>query len=623
MCGINGIYGKIPDRRERVAAMTQALSHRGPDAEGIFVDTDMALGHRRLSVIDLSDGSNQPMSDASGRYTLVFNGEIYNFKSLRATLGAYHFQTSGDTEVLLAGLIRWGVGFLKECNGMFAFGFWDAQKKELLLGRDRLGIKPLYYARSGENLIFSSEIRSLLKSGLVPKALNKSVLGEYLRYQTVNGSNTLVDGVFMLPPGALMTVNEDEERIEIFWELARSAEMGGVPQTYTDTTNLIRTRFKKAVESRLVSDVPFGAFLSGGIDSSAIVGVAAGFSSKPLRTFTITFDEAEFSEAKYARMVADKFQTDHNEVRLSPNALIEDLPAAIAAMDHPSGDGINTYVVSKAAKESGITMVLSGLGGDELFAGYPIFQQISELQGKKWLLSFPSFMRRAMGSARAMAVPGVASEKITQVICEPYFDTEYAYQYSREVASREVNRQLLNVPLAGSSAVFDMVHAGVGYDTPGFRLPLLSRISYAELTTYLHSVLLRDTDQMSMAHALEVRVPFLDHALVQTVLGVPDKFKYPTSPKKLFVDAMGDLLPPEIVNRPKMGFSFPFDQWLRNELKSFCGDHIAALGARPEFNAKALGQRWNAFLKHDPHVGWSRIWYLCILEAWLSQNGID
>lgn len=600
--------------------MNKALTHRGPDAEGVFNGNGICLGHRRLSIIDLSQAANQPMSDPSGRYTLVFNGEIYNYKELRKSLNGYAFVSESDTEVLLAGLIHTGTAFLSACNGMFSLAFWDAQKEELLLARDRLGIKPLYYARVGDKFIFSSEIRAILSSGLVPKRMNEAVLGEYLRYQTVHGSNTMVEGIFGLPAGTFMSVNQDEEYVGAYWNLVNNAELLPSNLTYQDAKQLIKTRFEKAVSRRLVSDVPFGAFLSGGIDSSAIVAVASQKVSTPLRTFTVVFDDDQYSEAQFAKMVAEKYHTDHREIKLSPHTLIDQLPEAITAMDHPTGDGINTYVVSKAAKEAGITMVLSGLGGDELFAGYPVFQQISQLQQMKWLLSFPKWARRAIGQIRANARPGVGAQKTIDVICEDYFDVEYAYQYSREVVSKQTNKSLLTLPPHGSNSVFNIVHQGVGYGTPGFQLPFLSKITYAEIVTYLQSVLLRDTDQMSMASALEVRVPFLDHELVQAVMAIPDKFKYPTTPKSLFVDAMGELLPPEIVNRPKMGFTFPWDGWMRNELKEFCGDQILALGQRPQFNQEALSRRWDDFLRGDKYVSWSRIWYLSILEAWLSKN---
>ncbi len=623
MCGINGIYGPLPrnDGAERIDRMNRELAHRGPNAEGSFHKGPIHLGHRRLSIIDLSASANQPMTDPSGRYTLIFNGEIYNYKQLRQSLSDYNFISDGDTEVLLVGLIRHGIKFLKDCNGMFAIALWDNHTEELLLARDRLGIKPLYYARTNENLVFSSEIRAILKSGLISGELNENVVGDYLRYQTVHGANTILKGVFMLPPGGLMRFSDSEIQISSFWNLVSDMESEVSSLSYDDTKLLVRDRLEKAVERRLISDVPMGAFLSGGIDSSAIVALASKHVDR-LKTFTVTFEEKEFSEARYAKLIAEKYHTDHTEVKLSPETLLDDLPAAIKAMDHPTGDGINTYIVSKMAKNNGITVVLSGLGGDELFAGYPIFKQFYALGSKGWLMSFPKFSRALGGSMLKLARPGVASSKIKQIITEDYLDLENVYQYSRELNSRKDIEKLSRKGLHAQNAVYNLVKEGVGFGNPGYNLPKLSRVSYAELVSYIQPVLLRDSDQMSMAHALEMRVPFLDHELVGAVMAIPDKYKYPTSPKKLLVESMGDLLPAEIVNRPKMGFSFPWDSWMRNELKEFCGDNLASLGARNAFNAQAISKRWDAFLKSDPDVTWMKIWPMCVLQAWMLENGI-
>lgn len=624
MCGINGVFGlkSESEGREIVDLMNRTLAHRGPDANDVFTSKQVALGHQRLSVIDPSPASNQPMTDSSGRYTLVFNGAIYNYQELRKSLSSYDFKSNGDTEVLLAGLIRWGTQFLQMCNGMFAFAFWDNDKEELLLARDRMGIKPMYYARTNETLVFSSEVRPILKSGIVDRKLNTDVIGDYLRYQTVHGSSTMVQGVHRLPQGSLMRITNDEVKIENYWNAAAQLERGISKLNYEDTKILVREKFEKAVDLRLIADVPTGVFLSGGIDSSALVGVAAEKSQNPLKTFTITFDNQEFSEAAYAKQVADRFQTNHTEILLSPRELIDNLPDALGAMDHPSGDGINSYVVSKAARNAGITVALSGLGGDELFAGYPIFKQFASLSDKYWLMTFPKFLRRAAGSFLQMAKPGVSSEKISQVMVQDYLDLEYVYQFSREMAPVDEISKLSKYGMNGVNSVFNIVRDGVGFGKPGYDLPKLSKVSYAELYTYLEAVLLRDSDQMSMAHALELRVPFLDHELVQTVLSVPDKHKYPHTQKKLFVDAMSDYLIPEVVNRPKMGFTFPWKEWMKTDLKDFCHTQIQDLGKHDAFNAKMLNRRWDQFISGKSNVTWSRIWYLCVLQAWISNNDI-
>lgn len=629
MCGINGIYGKVAEAAHRVKAMNAALAHRGPDAEGEWQGEGLVLGHRRLAIIDPGDASNQPISDPDGRYTLVYNGEIYNFASLREIVApavaeaGWHFRSRGDAEVLLYGLALLGPAFLNRCNGMFALAFWDATERRLLLARDRMGIKPLYYHRSSNHLVFSSELRAVLRSQLVSRSINNTALADYLRYQTVHGDRTIVEGVHMLPPGAYLSIDEHDEAITTWWHPTRDAKTLRSNAGYEDTLELVRDGLSHAVRSRLVADVPFGAFLSGGIDSGAIVALAAQAHRERLRTFTVTFEEATHNEGPHARKVAERYNTLHTEVQLKASDLLKALPDALEAMDHPTGDGINTYVVSQAAKKAGIDMVLSGLGGDELFAGYPIFKQVGELQSKKWLLSYPKFARSLLGAVYQKARPGIASAKIASVITQDYFDTEYAYQFSREVCALDQAKLMMHSYTGGGNEVFRRAHEEIGYGNPGFALPLLSRVTVAEMSTYLQSVLLRDTDQMSMAHALEVRVPFLDYKLVELVLGIPDKFKYPHSPKKLLVDAMGDLLLPEVINRPKMGFTFPWDQWMRNELKDFCGSQMEALADRTQFNKRQVMKRWERYLKGDPAVSWSRIWYLCALESWLQRNEVS
>jgi asparagine synthase (glutamine-hydrolysing) len=483
-----------------------------------------------------------------------------------------------------------------------------------------LGIKPLYYLRKDQELLFSSEIRSLVKGLDQKPKIDKNVLPEYLRFQTVHSPSTVLEGVYSLPAGTFMKVTDNEQEIVPYWRLSDSARIEMRGMDYEDVLASVKFKLKESVKRRLISDVPLGVFLSGGIDSSAIVALAAEETETPLKTFTIDFREEDFSEAKYAEEIAAKYGTKHHRISLDPEELIRQLPDAIKAMDHPSGDGINSYVVSGAAKAQGITVALSGLGGDEVFAGYPIFKQFHALQNKKWLLSFPKFVRDFAGSFMEMRNPGIASSKTRSVLNQDRFDLEYIYPFSREVASPNQNSELLSDRNNKESSVYRIVKEGVGYGNPGFSLPLLSHVSYAELVTYLENVLLRDTDQMSMAHALEVRVPFLDHELVSMVMGIGDKHKYPHKPKKLLVDALGGDLPTSITDRTKMGFTFPWTVWMKKELKDFCQDAVLSLGQREEFDAKALENRWNRFLEGDPKVSWWRIWHLCILEAWINEN---
>ncbi len=629
MCGINGILG-LSDKKnaeQKVIAMNTAMKHRGPDDQGFFIDKKIALGHRRLSIIDLSAAGHQPMHSFDGRYLIVYNGELYNFRELKFELQrvvsgskeqAYLFQTNTDTEVILASYIRWGAECLNRFNGMFAFAIWDSHTKELFIARDRLGIKPLYYYFTEGILAFSSEIRSLLASDLIKRKLDETSLIDYLRYQTVHAPNTMVKGVKMLMPGHYMKGSFNKVTIHSYWNISETISDESKGKSYKEVCSDVNTLLTKSVERRLIADVPFGAFLSGGIDSSAIVGLMSKVSTEKIKTFSVTFDESEFSEAKYAQLIAKKFNTDHHEIKLKPADFIEQLPNALKAMDHPSGDGPNTYIVSKATKEAGITMALSGLGGDELFAGYDVFKRSLDLNKKNWLNLFPSFARGIGGDILTTLKPGVASEKISELLKQNKVNFNSFYPLSRQVLMDNQILEIVNQKELPINKVFEIVKET---NTSNLQSEI-SKVSIAEISTYMQNVLLGDADQMSMAHALEVRVPFIDYTLVEYVLGVPDKFKIPTSPKKLLVDALGDLLPSEIVNRPKMGFTFPWKQWMKQELKNFCEEKIISLSKRKPFNEKGMIKLWNDFLSDKPNITWSRIWYLVVLENWLQENDI-
>jgi len=619
MCGINGILAldsERPDHSGAVELMNNALRHRGPDDAGIYNGDGVALGHRRLSIIDLSSAGHQPMQSANGRYVLVFNGEIYNFRELRAQLD-YPFRSHTDTEVLLAAWQAWGTACIERLVGMYGFAVWDTRERVLHLVRDRLGIKPVYYYVDGERLLFSSELRALLASGLVPRELDRTSLVDYLRYQTVHQPDTIVRGIRMLPPASHLVAGNHSTELHSYWSPvpAHVSEMDRPA-----ARKAVYEALLKAVERRLVADVPFGAFLSGGIDSSAIVALMSRLSSK-VSTFSITFAEEEFSEARYARMVASKFVTDHHEIQLSPGHFLDMLPEALDSMDHPSGDGPNSYVVSGATRNAGITMALSGLGGDELFAGYSIFRQSLSLEKLHWLNRLPRRMRASCGWLLRRLRPGIASDKIAGILSLPDINPLSAYPFYRQVLSDVQCQGLLKEPLLPANRVSALLRELELAD--GLQdLPVLGQISVAEITTYMQHVLLRDTDQMSMAHALEVRVPFLDHELVELVTGLPDAVKFPHTPKQLLVETLGDLLPPEIVNRPKMGFTLPFARWMRNELHQFCESRIHSLAERECFNGATVLRYWKDFMNDNPSISWSRIWTLLVLEHWLDQNNV-
>lgn len=623
VCGINGIvsFGEIGgDCRAAVARMNAALAHRGPDDEGIFSDDHAVLGQRRLSIIDLSSAGHQPMQSPDNRFVLVFNGEIYNFRELRKQMD-YPFQSNSDSEVLLAAWLTWGPDCVDRLVGMFAFAVWDKLGGELYLVRDRLGIKPLYYHVDDECVVFSSEVRAVLASHLVPGKVNPDSLVDYLRYQCVHQPHTIVDGVHLLPPATWLRFRGRDKSERRYWSPVPAGEARAVADIETARKDIYNALLK-AVERRLVADVPFGAFLSGGIDSSVIVALMSQITDR-VSTFSISFAEEAFSEARYARRVARKFNTDHHEIQLSPDDFLDLLPEALDHMDHPSGDGPNTYVVSRATKNAGITMALSGLGGDELFAGYPIFRQSARLQRIAVINAVPRVLRKAAGQVLHALKPSVATAKMAGILAKERVSMLAAYPFYRQVLLDNQVRDLVSVNRLPPNRVEEMLDE-LG-SQPAFRgLPLLGQVSVAEMATYMQNVLLRDTDQMSMAHALEVRVPFLDHELVELVMGLPDKFKSVSSaiPKQLLVDSLGDLLPPEIVNRPKMGFSLPYAQWMKSELREFCGERIQRLAGRELFNGAAVAGCWKDFLDGKQTMTWSRVWTLVVLEHWLERNGV-
>lgn len=621
MCGINGIYQFSGFKKDEkiLSLMNQTLEHRGPDAEGFYKDNFVHLGHRRLSIIDIDERANQPLENE--RYVLVFNGEIYNYKEIKAQLSDYNFKTNSDTEVVLAAYQKWGAHCLRSFNGMFAFAIWDKEKKELYIARDRLGIKPLYYVLTDEEIIFSSSLRSILNTNLIPRKIRQESLLEYLRFQTVHAPYTMVEGVFSLMPGQQVKINEEDGPLfSYYWSLTKDFKTN--KDDLETTKRHIREKLGSAVNKRLVSDVPFGAFLSGGIDSSIIVGLMAEQHNQKINTFSVIFKEDEFSEQKYARMIADKFRTDHHEIELSVDEFKETIPVALSYMDHPSGDGPNTFVVSKKTREAGVKMALSGLGGDELFAGYSIFEQIKQVQQKSWLKSFPAYARKPIASMYHAVKGDIASSKIKELLKQEHFDMEYIYQFYRQVLMDDQIKKLVKFNKLPINESFKITHALVGYETDGWKLPPMSRTSVAEIATYMQNVLLRDTDQMSMAHGLEVRVPFMDHELVEYILGVPDKYKRPVSPKKLLVDSFENMLPPEVYNRPKMGFVLPYERWMKTELKSFCEDRLEIIKNITFIKEDALSKLWTQFLKGNKRVTWSRIWPMVVLGDWMKRNEI-
>lgn len=621
MCGIAGIIG-IENRTESqklIQKMTGAIAHRGPDADGHWVDDSVAFGHRRLSIIDLNPASNQPFLDNSGRYSLVFNGEIYNYLEIKNEIADYDFRTSSDTEVVLAAYIKWGAAFLEKLNGMFALAIWDKQEKNLFIARDRVGIKPFYFYQQDGLFLFSSEIRSLLSTGIVPKKLNKKAIVDFLNYQAPQSPISIIENVVQLEAGSFGNFKNGALKTQKFWDIASVSKNGFEYKDETTVQKQIEKLLLESVERRMISDVPLGAFLSGGIDSSGIVALMSEISDKPVNTFAVVFNEKEYDESTYSTLISKKYKTEHHPILLKPERFLEELPLALNAMDTPTGDGTNSFVVSKVTKEAGITVALSGLGGDELFAGYPVFQQMASLNKYKHFWSIPKFLRK--GSSALLGLRGTdhKTERLKDLITTDGFSFEKMYPTFRKLNASSVENFSSNLPTTHNSVEQLLIQR----KDEIAQLPFLSKITVGEMTSYTQNILLKDTDQMSMASALEVRVPFFDHKLIEYVMHVPDRIKTPKYSKSLLVESLGSRLPDEIVHRKKMGFSFPWDNWIRNELKSFCEEKIQGISKREIFDGAYLKEYWNRFLKKDPQVKWINIWLLVVLENWLQTNGVE
>jgi asparagine synthase (glutamine-hydrolysing) len=616
MCGIAGIAG-LKDKESaaaRVERMTRRIGHRGPDAEGFFVDDGIALGHRRLSIIDLSETANQPLFDSTGRFAIMLNGEIYNYRDVKREFPDYPFRTNSDTEVILAAYEKYGSDCLSLLNGMFTIALWDKERRELFVARDRLGVKPFYYSITADGaFVFASEIRAILESGLVERELNREVLSEYLMYQSIYAPRTIVRNINQLPAGSFGIYSEAGFRMETFWQIEDSQ----ADDDFTDENAVKRTvkeLLLKSVERRMISDVRLGAFLSGGIDSSAVVALMSEVSDQPVDTFSVTFSEEEFDESRYSNLIAEKFNTRHTSVQLSPQDFLDELPNALQAVDSPTGDGINTYVVSKATRKAGITVALSGLGGDELFAGYSYFFNWIKTQ-KGLLPKIPKLFRKPLAHALSSSSRS-KHQRMADILNSDTLDLAGIYPMFRQVMSKQTAHLYYRNGSEESTIqrVLNEKRSAIN------DFPLLSQLSIAELLGYTQNVLLKDTDQFSMASALEVREPFFDYLLVEYVLRIPDQIKFPKYPKSLLVESISPLLPDEIVHRRKKGFVLPWEHWMRNELKDFCKSRLDSLEERGIFQSGKLSKKWDTFIGGSKGVLWSEFWHLIVLSTWLEDN---
>jgi asparagine synthase (glutamine-hydrolysing) len=622
MCGIAGVFRATgPIRSLDVAAVERMLlvqASRGPDGSGLQREEHAALGHRRLSIIDLSEAGRQPMANEDGTVWLTYNGEIYNHPDLRDELVSlgHRFRSSADSEVVVHGYEAWGIDDLVDrLRGMYAFALLDTRRDRLLLVRDRLGIKPLYYTptAAGESIAFASEVRALVASGVVTAADDPAALVGFLALGSIPAPRTVVEGISSVPAGHYLEADARGSRLRRYWRLP---PVGGASES-TGWEARVRTTLEDAVARHLVSDVPLGVFLSRGVDSAALVAVASQAGHR-LHTLTIAFDEPEWDEAPQARRVAARYRSAHDEVLVTHADFLDELPSFVAAVDQPTHDGLNTYFVARAARKAGLTVVLSGAGGDEAFWGYPHYRRLSAGGGLvRGLAGLPGWARRlATGGTSAVGRLwgrdgwGRVEYLSSRVSPEGLYLAVRGFFSPRQIAmlldadQGEVRR-----------SAEEVVVEGVDPDRSGSLADAVNRI---EFHRYLHDQLLRDTDVFGMAHSVEVRVPYLDHELIEAVVTLPDAVKLdPALNKPVLCRAARDATVVELAGRPKRGFSFPMDSWMRRHAAVLEAHVRAARGLNP----RAVARLWRAFRSGRLH--WSRAWALVVLGARGRPVGAD
>lgn len=629
MCGLAGIiklntnYGNLEAKIEK---MQTALKHRGPDDAGIYISTDKqaALAHTRLSILDLSSAGHQPMSTSDGRYSITFNGEIYNFQELRENLISqgekFHSQT--DTEVILKLYQRIGSDCVQHLRGMFAFAIWDDLEKTCFLARDHLGIKPLYYYQLGTTLVFASELRAVLASGLPAINMSAEGLYGYLTTGSVPEPYTLIADIHCLPAGNWLYWQNGNTTKKQYWQINFTPEAISPPEA----EEIVRKALLDSIQHHFISDVPVGIFLSGGIDSTTILALATQTQQSQLSTYSITFAESEFNEGELAQKIANHFGAKHTEYQVTSFFAKSILPDFLAAIDQPSIDGFNTFCVSKVAHDNGMKVVLSGLGGDEIFGGYQSFQKVPQMVawGKK--LNTLPFLRTGLGLGLERWGTSPKIKRLGDFLKQPpTFASAYnTFRgiFSHQEACMIINQLSISIPILPplvppyqggkpessslpsipfqegkpESSSLPLARGGLGWgSTPE------DEVSFLELSGYMRNQLLRDSDIMSMNWGLELRVPFVDKTLLEAVAPIPSNIRLAQG-KKLLTQAITEI-PDWVVNRPKKGFSFPFENWMNSEF----GDYF-----------DNVHQNLNIPL-NIPLNPWYRRWSLAILNHWWEQ----
>jgi asparagine synthase (glutamine-hydrolysing) len=625
MCGICGIA--IPERlgrpvdQGRLVRMRDSIVHRGPDGAGLFIDGPIALGHRRLSIVDVAHGA-QPMTTDDGRSTIVYNGEVFNHPMLMAGLQAegVRYHTHCDTETVLHLYARHGRDFVKQCRGMFAIAIWDRADRSLTIARDRFGVKPVYYVHAPDGtLYFASEIKALLAAGAVDATLDMASFPDFLANHAPSGNDTLFAGVKRLPPGHIMVWRDGAIEITKYWDLSFVPDAQLARASDADLVAEYSTRFEEAVRLRLMADVPLGMFLSGGIDSAAITAVMSQMADGPIKTFSVAFAEREANELRYARLVSDRYRTEHHEIVVTPEQFWDALPTLIWHEDepiaHPSSVALN--FVSRLAAEH-VKVVLTGEGSDETLAGYNRYRvTMANMQlGGAWESVVPGGVRRAIGRAIGEAgSAGVRGKLARTFLARPanldamYFDNFAVFAPNRISA---LLSPAMRSAVSGVDAYAAYHRAIAASDAP----TLLGKLLYADTKTYLHELLMKQ-DQMSMAASIESRVPFLDHPLAEFAARMPERMKLRgLTTKWVLRQAMKDRLPAEILSRKKMGFPVPVGTWFRGPWQHLLDEFVTSERAmsRGLFMPDVVRRLVNGHVGGENHT--ERLWALLTLEIW-------
>ncbi len=613
MCGIAGVFNfdsREPVDASLLEALNAAIFHRGPDEDGFYVEGPLGMTNRRLSIIGLADG-RQPIGNEDGTVWTVFNGEIYNYPDLRAELEAsgHRFRTGTDTEVLVHAYEENGADFVHRLNGMFAIALWDVRRRRLLLYRDRLGEKPLYWVRSARRLLFASEIKALLADPTWSRALSPAAIADYLTFQYNARPETIFREVRRLKPGSLLEVTADGVTERRWWSVPTSA---APPRSDAAWIEELRTLLRDSVRRRLLSEVPLGAFLSGGIDSSTVVGLMAQLTDRPVQTFSVGFRvPGTYDETAHAERVARHFRTEHRALVVDSVDVERLLTRTVWHLDEPLADyaAIPTYLLSRFAREH-VKVVLTGEGADELFAGYDHYRLPSVLRRYGRV---PAPLRRMLAAAGGRVAPPA----IAKALAAGALDVADGWLLVKSVFRTAELSALLSPDLRaaldgdGPAAEVRRLFAATGDRDP------LSRYLLADIATWLPEDLLMKVDKMSMSVSLEARVPFLDHRLVELVAGMPSTLKWRGEGKWVLKQAVADLLPPEIVRRPKHGFRLPLDRWFRAELRELATDLVVGARARGRglFQAAAVERLWARYQGGDD-TAFMPVWTLLNFEVW-------